>query len=163
MLGRIECFHLPWLLATLPLCPSSPCSCWIPLIGTTLTTGCWWNSLLLFIKQSALDLLILTPSLTCLAIEDWNDPKTFMENSTFSPPCSNWQCFHRALSSSSILSPPACSLPLLKPLAPVSPSYSVTFPSLRQRSHEILYPEPFLSQLPPPVEQGKHSGLWKRD
>ena len=60
------CFHWSWPCLLCPLaaaCPlplpppllcsitASPCSCCKPLIGTTLTTGCWWNSLLLFIKQ----------------------------------------------------------------------------------------------------------------
>ena len=43
-------------------------------------------SLLLFLRVSALDLLILTPTLTCLAMVDLKDPNTFRESSTFSPP-----------------------------------------------------------------------------
>ena len=105
------CFHRPSLLSSCPLPPASasssplhcttasPCSCCKPLIGTTLTTGCWWNSLLLFIKQSALDLFILTPSFTCLAMEDWKDWSTSIEKSTCSPSCSAKQCFQRAFSS----------------------------------------------------------------
>ena len=160
------CFYWPCLLCPLPLWPrplpplcSSPCSCWIPLIGTTLTTGCWWNSLLLFITQSALDLLILTPSFTCLAIDDWKDSSTFIEKSTCWPSCSIMQCFQKAFSSLFNLNPSACSLPLVYPLFPVSPSYSVHLPALRQPKQQILYPDPFLSQLPPPVVQGKQSSL----
>ena len=96
----------PCLLPRPPplLCSTaSPCSCCKPLIGTTLTTGCWWNSLLLFIKQSALDLFILTPSFTCLAMEDWKDWSTSIEKSTCSPSCSAKQCFQRAFSSCSSL------------------------------------------------------------
>ena len=146
------CFHWPWRCLLCPPtapCPlprpppllcstASPCSSWMPLMGTTLTTGCWWNSLLLFIKQSAFDLLILTPSFTCLAMEEWNDWSTSIENSTCSFSCSTVQCFQRALSSSSNLKPAHCSLPLQYPLLPVSPSYSVHLPALRQRLQEIL-------------------------
>ena len=134
------CFHWPGLLCPpapcprpLPLLCSSPCSSWIPLIGTTLTTGCWWNSLLLFIKQTAFDLLILTPSFTCLAIDDWKDPSTSIEKFTCWLSCSTMQCFQRGFSSSSNLNPPACSLPLQYPLLPVSPSYSAP-----HRSQQIL-------------------------
>ena len=69
------------------------------------------------------------------------------------------QCFQRAFSSLSNLNPSACSLPLVYPLFPVSPSYSVHLPALRQPKQQILYPDPFLSQLPPPVVQGKQSSL----
>ena len=79
-------------------------------MGTTLTTGCWWNSLLLFIKQSAFDLFILTPSFTCLAIDDWKVSSTFIENFASSLSCSSMQCFQRALSRSFDLKPAACSL-----------------------------------------------------
>ena len=63
-----------------PLPPaSSPGSFWRPLVGTTLTTGCWWNSALLFIS-SALDLLILTPSFTCRTKHEWKFPTTSMDS-----------------------------------------------------------------------------------
>ena len=99
--------NLLYLLPALPLaCPrpplppppaNSPGSLFNPRIGTTLTTGCWWNSPLLFIS-CALLLLILTPSFTWRTKQDWKVPTTFMENSTFSPPCATRQCFHNALS-----------------------------------------------------------------
>ena len=54
----------------------------------------WWNSLLLFMRQTAFDLFIMTPSLTCLAMEDWKESSTFIENSTSCLLCSNIQCFH---------------------------------------------------------------------
>ena len=115
-------------------------------MGTTLTTGCWWNSLLLFIKQSAFDLFILTPSFTCLAIDDWKVSSTFIENSASSLSCSSMQCFQRAFSGSFDLKPAACSLPLVKPFAPVSPSYSDFLPALRQVEQLILKPAPFLEK-----------------
>ena len=146
------CFHCPWP-CLLCLCPcalppwSSPCSCWRPLMGTTLTTGCWWNSLLLFIKQSAFDLFILTPSFTCLAIDDWKVSSTFIENSASSLSCSSMQCFQRAFSGSFDLNPAACSLPLVKPFAPVSPSYSDFLPARRLYSY-VLWWESSLCKTP---------------
>ena len=82
-----------------PLPPaSSPGSFCRPLVGTTLTTGCWWNSALLFIS-SALDLLILTPSFTWRTKHEWKFPTTSMEKSTLSPACATRQCFQSAFSS----------------------------------------------------------------
>ena len=82
-----------------------------------------------------------------------------MEKSTCSLSCSNMQCFHGAFSGSFDLKPDSCSLPLVNPFAPVSPSYSAFFPALRQLPQLIRYPDPFLSQFPPPVVQGKQSSL----
>ena len=128
---------LPWFLRP-PLVPSlltvaprplaspmtslSSCSSSSPVVATTLTSGAWWNSALLFIKHSAVHMSILTASLTCLTRQLENLPHIFIENSAFSPLCSSRQCFHRALFSSSNLRAERCSAPLVNPFRPVSPS-----------------------------------------
>ena len=66
---------------------------------------------MLFITQSAVDISILTASLTCLTRQL---PKTFVcfiENSAVLPSCSTRQCFQRGFSSSFSLRPSSCCLP----------------------------------------------------
>ena len=64
---------LPLPRPPLPLSPpcrrlplAVPCSSWSPDIGMILTRGAWCHSVLLFIMHSALDMIILTASFTCL-------------------------------------------------------------------------------------------------
>ena len=110
----------PALLPALPcppapgkICPawSSPWSPWSPVNATSLVNGAWWNSFLLLSKTSAWLELILTDSLTCLFKQLRKLFRAVMQNSTFSPPCSSVQCFHRGFSSTSFLRPSWCSSP----------------------------------------------------
>ena len=73
----LACPRPPWPPLPPPAC--SPGSFWSPWVGTTLTTGCWWNSAFEFIN-SALDLLILTPSFTCRTKHEWKFPTTSMDS-----------------------------------------------------------------------------------
>ena len=97
--------------------------CWIPLIGTTVHhAGCLGS---------------FDPhSLVHLPCHRWL--KRFKDlRWKIWPLCSIilMQCFQRAFSSLSNLN---CSLPLVYPLFPVSPSYSVHLPALRQPKQQIL-------------------------
>ena len=65
-LQKLVCSLLKAHSPTPPICPcplpppaSSPGSVWSPLVGTTRTTGCWWNSALLFIS------VFFYPSIFC--------------------------------------------------------------------------------------------------
>ena len=68
-------------------CPawSSPCSPWRPVKATSLVSGAWWNSLLLFRRMSAWLELILTDSFTCLFKQLLKLPKAVIVKSHFHP------------------------------------------------------------------------------
>ena len=94
-------------------CPawSSPWSPWSPVNTSSLVRGAWWNSLLLFSRISACLELILTASFTCLFGQLLKLLRAVIVKSTFSPPCSNVQCFHKGFSCCSFLRPFWCSSP----------------------------------------------------
>ena len=122
--------YCPVLLPALarPPAPGKACAAWSspwspcrPVKATSLVNGAWWNSLLLLSRISAWLELILTDSFTCLFKQLLKLPNAVIVKSTFSPPCSSVQCFHRGLSSCSFLSPSWCSSPREYGLHPVSP------------------------------------------
>ena len=88
-------------------CPAwcSPWSPWSPMNATSLVRGARWNSLLLFSRISAWLELILTASFTCLFRQLLKLLRAVIVKSTFSPPCSNVQCFHKGFSCCSFLRP----------------------------------------------------------
>ena len=94
-------------------CPAwcSPWSPWSPMNATSLVRGAWWNSLLLFSRISGWLELMLTASFTCLFRQLLKLLRVVIVKSTFSPPCSNVQYFHKGFSCCSFLRLIWCSSP----------------------------------------------------